>query len=171
MAIINKLNDWLQVLGTFGVIASLIFVGLQMKQAQQIALSEIYQARSAAGAAASMAATGSPELLAALSKVYKGQVNALTMTEAIALEHYVGANITMFENNQRQYQLGFLSEEHWQRSVAELRCTLAEPILRQMIFGWYFRDSFRQLMQSLVDENNGAVDSCFRVDWPIADKS
>ena len=27
-----KLNDWLQVVGLFGVIASLIFVGLQMKQ-------------------------------------------------------------------------------------------------------------------------------------------
>jgi len=35
-----KLNDWMQVIGIFAVVASLIFVGLQMKQAQDIALSQ-----------------------------------------------------------------------------------------------------------------------------------
>jgi len=40
-----KLNDWLQVIGLFGVIAGLAFVGLQMKQEQKIALSAAYQAR------------------------------------------------------------------------------------------------------------------------------
>ena len=40
-----KLNDWLQVIGLFGVIASLIFVGLQMKQDREIALAGTYQDR------------------------------------------------------------------------------------------------------------------------------
>ena len=40
-----ELNDWLQILGMFGVIASLIFVGLQMRQSQQIALAGQVQAR------------------------------------------------------------------------------------------------------------------------------
>ncbi len=40
-----KLNDWMQVIGIFAVVASLIFVGLQMKQTQEIALSAAYQAR------------------------------------------------------------------------------------------------------------------------------
>jgi hypothetical protein len=31
-----RLNDWLQVIGIFALVASLIFVGLQMKQTQQI---------------------------------------------------------------------------------------------------------------------------------------
>ena len=33
-----KLNDWLQVVGIFALVASLIFVGLQMRQDRQIAL-------------------------------------------------------------------------------------------------------------------------------------
>ena len=41
----SRINDWLQVVGLFGVIGSLVFVGLQMKQTQEIALSAIYQAR------------------------------------------------------------------------------------------------------------------------------
>ena len=40
-------RDWLQIIGQFGVVASLLFVGLQMRQEQEIALSAAYQARTA----------------------------------------------------------------------------------------------------------------------------
>ena len=33
----SKLNDWLQILGMFGIIASLVFVGMQVKQTDVIA--------------------------------------------------------------------------------------------------------------------------------------
>jgi len=36
----GKLNDWMQVVGIFALVASLIFVGLQMKQTKEIALNE-----------------------------------------------------------------------------------------------------------------------------------
>jgi hypothetical protein len=45
MVDVAKINDWLQVVGIFGVIASLVFVGLQMKQTQDIALAGTYNAR------------------------------------------------------------------------------------------------------------------------------
>ena len=37
---LGELNDWLQVVGLFGVIVSLIFVGLQLKQDRQFAQAE-----------------------------------------------------------------------------------------------------------------------------------
>ncbi len=40
-----KLNDWMQVVGIFALVASLIFVGLQMKQSQEIAVADQYQDR------------------------------------------------------------------------------------------------------------------------------
>ena len=39
-----KLNDWMQVVGVFAVVASLVFVGMEMRQSQKIALSAAYQA-------------------------------------------------------------------------------------------------------------------------------
>ncbi len=36
----KKLNDWLQIIGLFGVIASLVFVGIQVRQTQVIAEGE-----------------------------------------------------------------------------------------------------------------------------------
>ena len=35
-----KLNDWLQVFGMFALVASLIFVGLQIRQTQEIAITD-----------------------------------------------------------------------------------------------------------------------------------
>ena len=43
----TKINDWMQVVGIFSVVASLVFVGLQMQQDRQIALAGQYQDRSA----------------------------------------------------------------------------------------------------------------------------
>ncbi len=41
----KELNDWLQVVGLFGVLGGLIFVGLQVRQERQVAQTEtIYQA-------------------------------------------------------------------------------------------------------------------------------
>ena len=42
-----KLNDWMQLFGTFAIVASLIFVGLQMQQTQAIAVANQYQERAA----------------------------------------------------------------------------------------------------------------------------
>lgn len=44
-----KLNDWLQVLGMAAVVASLVFVGLQLKQSEEIALAEVYESAAARG--------------------------------------------------------------------------------------------------------------------------
>ena len=35
---VAKLNDWMQVFGVFAIVASLIFVGLEMQQAQEISM-------------------------------------------------------------------------------------------------------------------------------------
>jgi len=37
-----KLNDWMQVVGIFAVVASLVFVGLQMRQDRDIAVAQIW---------------------------------------------------------------------------------------------------------------------------------
>ena len=38
----EKLNDWLQVIGTFGLIASLVFVGFELQQNAEIATDDVY---------------------------------------------------------------------------------------------------------------------------------
>lgn len=161
-----KINDWLQVIGMFGVISSLIFVGMQMKQEHEIALSNTYQTRSDATVESLIPSISSPTFLSATSKIYANKPNELTSQEAITIEYYFNANMTMFENNHRQYEMGFLTEEHWQRNLAELRCTFELPINRQMLTNWFYRESFMKVIKDIIDQSSKNPSGCWDIDWP-----
>ena len=45
----QKLHDWLQIIGIAAVVASLVFVGLQLKQSDEIALADIFESAAARG--------------------------------------------------------------------------------------------------------------------------
>lgn len=160
----QKLNDWLQIVGLFGVIGSLVFVGLQLKQTQTIALSETYQARSMAAVEANMAAVNSPEILSGLSKIYKDRFDELTMPEAVALEWLIWANVTMIENNHFQFQSGFLSQEHWERNLDQLKCMLTVPLFRDVVT-WPLRDSFEKVISDVMKEIPPDAENCWSYDW------
>ena len=162
-----RINEWLQVVGIFAVVGSLVFVGLQMKQTHEIALSSIYQSRSDTTVEQTMAATGSPELLTALAKVYSGRDHELTLPETIAFEYLLGATMTMFENNHHQFELGFLSEEHWQRNLREIECTLDSPLRRRLILDWQYRESFMDLVARIVEKKAGSDGDCWITEWAV----
>ena len=88
-----KLNEWIQVIGIFALVASLIFVGFQMQQTHKIALADQYQSR---------AQTTIDYLLVRMQSDYgnpryPAQIRWLLM-----------------DNNHFQYQQGFLTNETWQ---------------------------------------------------------
>ena len=165
MVEMGKISDWLQVAGMFGVMASLVFVGLQMKQTQEIALSSIYQSRSDTTVEMTMAATNSPDVLSVLTKSYSGHADQLSMREAVAFEHYLGATVTMLENNHRQFEAGFLPEEHWQRNLQELKCALSSPVRRQMIMSWPYSESFTNVLRQVAAESDGRQEDCWVPHW------
>jgi hypothetical protein len=161
----QKINDWLQIAGLAGVIGSLIFVGLQLKQAQAIALSDNYQSRTANTIATNVGAMSSPEFLSGMAKVYANSAGELTMREAIAVELNVGTLMTMFENNHLQYQAGFLNEEHWQRNLDEMQCLLTVPLFREIVAGWSFRESFGAVISGIVGGISDDAINCYTYGW------
>ena len=123
-----KLNDWLQVTGLFGVMASLVFVGFQLRQDHRIALANTYQARTATSVDAFHARAANIEALSAEIRFLGSNPNdpvrrssikipesAGSMTE---LEYRAGLFVAMatwqqWDNLYYQYELGFLPEESW----------------------------------------------------------
>lgn len=162
----SKLNDWLQVVGMFGLIGSLIFVGLQIRQDHEIALSSTYQARSDATVESANAAINSPAFLNAAAKLYANRPEDLTMQEAVAWEFHIGADMTAIESNHQQYLLGYLSEEHWQRNMRELACMLEQPLTRQMVSSWEFRESFEKLVGEIMERAIRSPTGCWVLDYP-----
>ena len=160
-----KIQDWLQIIGTFGIVASLIFVGLQMQQTHEIALSTTYQNRTAAAVDTNIGSISSPEFLRGVSKIYLNRADELTMSEAVALEWHIGAVLQMIENNHIQYQAGYLLEEHWQRNLDEMRCTLSVPFSQKVAVGWPFRESFAALIAEVLQEISTETENCWVVNY------
>lgn len=171
MADMNKINEWLQIIGMFGLIASLIFVGMQIRQDHEIALSGIYQARNDISVQSSMDAISSTEFLNASAKIYADRAHDLTMQEAVAFEYYIGATMTNFESNHQQFLMGYLSEEHWQRNIRELECILDLPFTREVVAVWDFRDSFEQLVDEIIENAIRNPSGCWSYGWsyPVAE--
>lgn len=118
-----KLNDWMQVLGIFALVASLIFVGLQMRQEHEIARVMIYQERASSTAEVTASLASNPAAMAAMIKSGIADPSEEIQPDGWAgpvskQDMYVGAfaGIALFaltDNSHFQYEEGFLPEEHW----------------------------------------------------------
>lgn len=157
----KKINDWLQLVATFGVIASLLFVGLQMRQTQEIALANTYSARAAIAVQAHSNSIGSPQHHSARAKMYSGLRDRLTAEEYVALEHDLIANLTMIENNFFQYEMGFLPEKHWRKNLADLDCWMSEPVFVSLGEEWATHEDFRLVIDAAIEKGRNAEISCW----------
>jgi hypothetical protein len=151
----TKFRDWLEIIGIFGVIASLIFVGLEMRQSQKIALSAAYQARSDSSMVIRMAAVESEALQSANGKFRQGQgFEDLSPEEHSAVLGLMAGNMIYLENMHYQYFNGFISEEHWQSNRAELVQLLSRNIewrRRQLDNCRFYRQSFCAEIKAAVE--------------------
>ena len=85
----EKVQNWLHIAGIFGVIISLIFVGIELRQSQAIALSDAYHARAELSIALRMAPFQSTTLLSALTKRIENSSDTLTPEEIQAYDYYL----------------------------------------------------------------------------------
>lgn len=123
------------------------------------------KSRAANTDATNVGAMSSPEFLSGMAKVYANSPSELTMREAIAVELNVGTIMTMFEKSHLQYQAGFLNDEHWQRNLAEMQCMLTVSLLREIVMGWSFRESFVAVISEIVDEISDEAIHCYTYGW------
>ena len=148
--------DWkiiVELGSTIAIVASLIFVGFQMKQTQEIALSAAYQARSDTSISIRTTAFESDTLLSALDKSNSGRSAELTSVESVALRYYFYLDMTYLENVHFQYQNGFLSEEQWQTNLDDIRFSLTNPNSREIWeMGMNMRESFEAVVNEVIRE-------------------
>ena len=152
----GKLNDWLQVIGLFAVVGSLIFVGLQMRQEQRIALSQAYQARADQSIAITLAALESDTALSFWGKARGYVQEGYSPAESAFGLQWATAMLSYWENNHYQYQEGFVSEEHWQTQLELMRF-----MMQRSAFQFSFeqnrslwRASFREVLEGILREHD-----------------
>lgn len=153
-----RLNDWLQVIGLFGVIASLIFVGMQMKQDREIALSAATQARTDTTIQNIMGAVSNPYYMSAIDKIADGKQDTLTASEALAVRNQSVAVLFNLENVHFQYGQGFIPSERWSATRETLKGLLRPAWGPRAQYESNPR-AWRAPFQSLVNELLAEIDA------------
>ena len=157
----TKLNDWLQVVGIFAVVGSLIFVGLEMRQAHKISLSQAYQSRTSAAAEWNSALAANPGALSALRKSAGGVSDDITNEEYDALYRSMIGVIYLFDNAHYQYQQGFVSEGFWATTRASLKNLMMNPVANAVFIERLdagMRPEFRTIVLSVGAELEEELD-------------
>ena len=142
-----SLDTWIQLLGMVGLLGGLIFVGLEMRQSQIIALGAQQHARTElAGALWLAGLEGETDIHAAMSKPWPElSDHQKSVREQIQRYYWI-----LLQNNHYQYELGLINEELWAQIEGRIRVRYSECHLRNMIIADP-SDGLRNLLSSLPD--------------------
>lgn len=157
----NKLNDWMQVIGIFAVVASLIFVGLEMRQAQEISMSQAYQSRATTAAEWNSAFAANPVALSAHRKASNGAADEITNEEYDALRSTILSVFNLYDNAHYQFQKGFVSQEFWDMTRGNLRRQMMSPVANAIVLEKIdrgVRPDFRDVLLDINEEIETQLD-------------
>ena len=150
----TQIREWLEVIGIFGVIVSLMFVGMEMRQNQRIAISAANQARTETTVQFLTALALDPDFRAMVSKV-RTDPEELTTEELFMRGRISDATLFIYENIHYQYLEGFIPEERWQGTIRLMEGGFSETS-SQGIRGAYMQnpeawsDSFREVIDKII---------------------
>ncbi len=158
-----------EALGIVTIVGSLVFVGLELRQSQQIAIAAQYQERTNAGREYfyhSLESDYRLETIAAMLENMEWPDGLLTDEDRLWLDEHptttwaeaaLWANIDLygFDNYFYQYESGFLSEESWNSLESRLRGLLqGNPFARYeiVVAGDDYRKTFADHARTLIEE-------------------
>lgn len=152
----TNLRDAAEIIGIVAIVASLLFVGLQMRQSHEIALAEIYQARTAAVMEWNHTLATSELALSAFEKSASGRLDELMPLERRASTAMIQSALYAYENSYYQFTLGYLPEEHWTRIRTAIKTNMQDPVWREQMLAsaWFLRPSFKQILDELAAETS-----------------
>lgn len=145
----RNLQSWIEILGIFAVVASLIFVGMEMRQSHEISLSQAYQSRVASVVEWNSAFAANPAALSAYRKSADGETDEITTAEHDALRSTMLGLFHLFDNAHLQYEMGFVSEDFWAMTRENLKRQMTNPFAN-LVFIQKANDLARPSFQDVV---------------------
>jgi hypothetical protein len=146
----EKLKDWLELIGIIAIVASLVFVGLELRQSRQIAIADIYQQRAALVIEVQNTSLVADRWGDAFSKMAANE--SLTADEEGILKFGNNPWFSYWENNHFQYEIGLLTEEQWLASYNSMRSRIRRPLYQE-----WWRENRDQWRESFAVEVDRAI--------------
>jgi hypothetical protein len=142
-----KLNDWMQIIGIFALVASLVFVGLQMNQSQEIALSNAYQARAATVIDMVTTNAANEKGLIAWYAPDSASIDSLSPEQVRAGNQMALALLLAYDNMFFQLESGFISDQGWAAGRADMK-----GMMRQLFVRRFFESQLERMRPSFKAE-------------------
>ena len=141
-------KDITELAGITALVASLIFVGLQMKQAHQIAQAATYQARTDSEMSIFNLIFESEALEQSMVKDLLGQ--PLSDYEKQLMRLHFNPRMMYYENAHFQWEQGMITDDHWRAQ----RNGLSAAGSTDLFYDWWQvnRDNWRVSFAQVVDE-------------------
>jgi hypothetical protein len=133
---VDKLNRWLSLAANIGVIAGIIFLGIEIRQNTSVTRSAASQEISGAQVDFFMRVAESPDL-ARVVKVATESPGELSELEVLRYQYVTGAVFMLMEGAYKQYRLGFLPAAGWEPYERLITSFLNNPISRS----WWVNSS------------------------------
>jgi hypothetical protein len=148
------------ILANIGVIASLIFVGVQIRQEAAATRSATVLQLKDSWVQLNLVQATSVELADAFESVEERGWSGASYQDQIFLEGFFRTLLHNWSNAYYQYQNGTLDETQWGAYLREARWNAASPMVRQIWSEWnhVYDDSFRNLMDDLIAETSVPTD-------------
>lgn len=157
-----KLNDWMQVIGIFAVVASLVFVGMQMKQDREIAIASTFHQRVDTALELWISFEDNEYDILRMGNLFVDNPNfdgvfGDAATPEMFGVAYISARKTfaVLENHHYQYVAGFYNEETWGSFRKQISNILRNNRFARAIVrhdNAFARPEFIELCQQILDE-------------------
>lgn len=162
-----KLNDWMQVVGIFAVVVSLVFVGFQLKQSQEIAVAGQNQERQSVALEYYAALIQIDDIVDEYGASHREHLDPGIGAKGGRSDRLVGLSyirsrmrLSIYDNNHFQYEAGFMTEESWQPYLALTKrvCSAERDEGKIMLaHGNQFRADFRGLCMKFINESDSSI--------------
>jgi len=160
-------RDLAEIIGFASIVGSLIFVGMQLRQSQEIAMASQYQERASTAVdyyssqmqnELAIADQGKKIATAVHSGIASPAIETLIETrspESVGLWFYRNrVFFVMLDNFHYQYNSGFMADESWDAFRRQLRDNLSNEATAAYYrnYGSSFRSSFEELCDQILQE-------------------
>ena len=160
-------RDLAEIFGHIAIVASLLFVGLQMNQSQEIAIASQYQERASAAVEyygsqmeneRAIAEKGTQIAAAAVSGITSPELRDFVKdrsAESIGMWFYENrVFFVMLDNFHYQYSAGFMEDESWDAFRGQLQDELSRESTAAYYqdYGFKLRTSFEELCEQILKE-------------------
>ena len=151
------LGQTIAILANLGVIASLIFVGVQVQQGALATRSATVLQLKDSWVQLNLASATSVELAEAFRSVETQGWNDADYIAKELVASFYRALFHNWSNAYYQYRNGTLDEDQWAPHLREAEASVQKPGMRDIWSGWgyVYDDPFRNLMDDLIAQSAG----------------